>query len=405
MEDEDLESNPKKLPGQYKVAIQELSAFSSSESQTWEGRARWVKGILGAACISLVAGVVLDLGKVVLPLGVRSQFIFKLFVMMKIVLGASAGSAYCLAGMSLVLPLQFNRVREEFMGAQQCLGIVPILVGAFILGCGMALAGGCTGKVLVQVGSGIPYSWVTLLGCFSGAAFYGIVQSKIEPYLIVGKMKSPKLEDYGPLKKVPFFVLATGLAVCMTIVIVILEVLYPWYETIPGGTTLWRTVVPPQFTGAILGILQIPAVLLLNETLGGSSAYMTYTSQFLRVCKDCPVVLGHLNSFRTGVANSCSAVALVFTIAGAAISSIAGGTYGKYEGVYPIEAFAGGFCVIFGSRLTSGCFTGHVFSGVALLSLKSMIAALTIFAGAITVGFVYFTVDPFNYTGRLGGAV
>eukprot|EP00960_Hanusia_phi_P003652 108146-Hanusia_phi.AAC.1 len=37
-----------KLPSQYKVAIEELEAGANSERRTWEGRMRWVKGILAA---------------------------------------------------------------------------------------------------------------------------------------------------------------------------------------------------------------------------------------------------------------------------------------------------------------------------------------------------------------------
>ena len=38
------------------------------------------------------------------------------------------------------------------------------------------------------------------------------------------------------------------------------------------------------------------------------------------------------------------------------------------------EAFVGGFLMIFGSRIASGCTSGHGLSGMALLSLKSIIA-------------------------------
>ncbi|EKX31573.1 hypothetical protein GUITHDRAFT_83000 [Guillardia theta CCMP2712] len=351
--------------------------------------------------MGLVFGSAMDLGKVTLPLVIREQFIFRREIMLKMFLGASAGSAYCIAGASLIFPLHFERAREEFMSTLQCKGLIPIILGAFILGCGMCLSGSCPGMVLVQVGAGIPYSWLTLIGGLSGAALYGVVQPKIEPYLKAGKMKSPKIEDYGPLKKVPFWGLALALAVCMTIFIVIIEVLFPWEKEVPVGTTPWKTALPPELMGAIIGFLQIPAILLINTTLGSSSAYMTYTSQPLAICKNCQDVMKHLNGYRTGIINWWQAVYLVSAIGGAAIAANAAGTYGKFQGVTPGEAFIGGFCAIFGSRLASGCTSGHGLSGVALLSLKSMFAVPGMFGGGIVLGFIYFSVDSYHYTGRL----
>ncbi|EKX35577.1 hypothetical protein GUITHDRAFT_79713 [Guillardia theta CCMP2712] len=283
----------------------------------------------------------MDLGKVTLPLVIREQFIFRREIMLKMFLGASAGSAYCIAGVSLIFPMHFEIAREGFMSSLQCKGLIPIILGAFILGCGMCLSGSCPGMVLVQVGAGIPYSWLTLIGGLSGAALYGVVQPKIEPYLKAGKMKSPKIE------------------VCMTIFIVILEVFFPWEKEVPVGTTPWKTALPPELMGAIIGFLQIPAILLINTTLGSSSAYMTYTSQPLAICKNCQDMRQYLN------------------------------------------AFVGGFCAIFGSRLASGCTSGHGLSGVALLSLKSMFAVPGMFGGGIVLGFIYFSVDSYHYTGRL----
>eukprot|EP00960_Hanusia_phi_P023376 689982-Hanusia_phi.AAC.1 len=110
---------------------------------------------------------------------------------------------------------------------------------------------------------------------------------------------------------------------------------------------------------------------------------MTYASQPLAICKNCPDMMHHLNGYRTGIVNWWQAVYLVSAIGGAAISSYAAGTYGEFQGVTPVEAFIGGFCAIFGSRLGSGCTSGHGLSGVALLSLKSMFAVPAMFGGGI----------------------
>jgi len=75
------------------------------------------------------------------------------------------------------------------------------------------------------------------------------------------------------------------------------------------------------------------------------------------------------------------------------------GTYGKAAGVPAWQGFVGGFLMIFGSRIGSGCTSGHGLSGMALLILKSIVAVPAMFLGGIILGFAFQGVDPAGYTG------
>jgi len=46
-------------------------------------------------------------------------------------------------------------------------------------------------------------------------------------------------------------------------------------------------------------------------------------------------------------------------------------------------AFAGGFIMVLGARITDGCTTGHGISGTAQLAVGSTIAVAAMFAGSI----------------------
>lgn len=61
-----------------------------------------------------------------------------------------------------------------------------------------------------------------------------------------------------------------------------------------------------------------------------------------------------------------------------------------YDTVLPTAVWAkalvlivGGFCMGFGARLAGGCTSGHAISGMALLSLPSVVAACGFFVGGI----------------------
>lgn len=51
----------------------------------------------------------------------------------------------------------------------------------------------------------------------------------------------------------------------------------------------------------------------------------------------------------------------------------------------PVAAFAGGFLVLFGARMASGCTTGHILSGMTQLSMAGFLFAAAVFAGGIPV--------------------
>jgi uncharacterized membrane protein YedE/YeeE len=48
-----------------------------------------------------------------------------------------------------------------------------------------------------------------------------------------------------------------------------------------------------------------------------------------------------------------------------------------------VDAFAGGFLILFGARLAGGCTSGHIISGVTQLALSSMLFTATVFAGGM----------------------
>ncbi|MGH7680034.1 MAG: YeeE/YedE thiosulfate transporter family protein [Gemmatimonadaceae bacterium] len=50
-----------------------------------------------------------------------------------------------------------------------------------------------------------------------------------------------------------------------------------------------------------------------------------------------------------------------------------------------VDAFIGGFLILFGARLAGGCTSGHIISGMTQLAVSSTIFAAAVFAGGIGV--------------------
>lgn len=159
---------------------------------------------------------------------------------------------------------------------------------------------------------------------------------------------------------------------------------------------LTARVWSPYVAGIVIGLLQIPALLIIKTTLGASSSFVTvagaiggYVDPALGTI---PYIKNHL-----ATAKDWWQVALVAGVAlGAFISVKAAGTtrpamskvWGDMMGVrsFPVRlvlAFVGGFVLLLGARIANGCTSGHGLSGVAQLAVSSLIAIGAIFAGGI----------------------
>jgi len=349
-------------------------------------------GVLSAVPMGLAFGMAMQNGLVILPETIRLQFTFSRFIMLKMFLSASIASCVSFAALSIVAPKAFKKARDIFFGCGAEKSMVATAAGAGMLGAGMAIGGACPGMVIVQMGCGVPNCYYTFAGGLAGAATYGAFEAQIRP-LLKGPVMKRKLDDYFP--GTSFATLALGLAGMMAVVTGVIEYLVPWTSDLPVFATPWNSSWPPILSGAIIGSLQVPAVLFLADTLGSSSAYMTTLAQLLMV-PSLEKAFSHVASFKDGPGNWWQVIYLVASACGSYLSSQAMGTYGAAQGLSPALGFAGGFLMLFGSRVASGCTSGHGLSGMAMLSVPSIAAVCGMFGTAILVGLGYSAVGGYG---------
>ena len=153
----------------------------------------------------------------------------------------------------------------------------------------------------------------------------------------------------------------------------------------------------PYFAGVVIGLLQIPAFLIVETALGASSSYVTIGAMLTSWLDPSILAVKYASAHVAATAKNWWQVALVGGVAiGAYLSMKLSGA--RRTPVSPIwsralgsasrmkrysVAFFGGFIMLFGARIADGCTSGHGLSGMAQLSVGSTVAVAAMFAGGI----------------------
>lgn len=153
----------------------------------------------------------------------------------------------------------------------------------------------------------------------------------------------------------------------------------------------------PYAAGIVIGLLQVPAFLLIETALGASSSYVTVGGALAGLIDPSILSIDYVAKHVAATAKNWWQVALVAGVAlGAFFSMKLSGA--RRQSVSPVWtratgsasrprrftlAFGAGFLMLFGARLADGCTSGHGLSGVAQLSVGSSVAVAAMFAGGI----------------------
>ena len=161
--------------------------------------------------------------------------------------------------------------------------------------------------------------------------------------------------------------------------------------------SLYEKAWSPYAAGIVIGLLQIPAFLLIETALGASSSYVTIGGTIASWLDPSILQIDYVAKHVAATGKNWWQVALVGGIAvGAFLSARLSGA--AREPISPIwaralgsaspalrylVAFVAGFVMLFGARIADGCTSGHGLSGMAQLAVGSTIAVAAMFAGGI----------------------
>jgi len=265
--------------------------------------------------------------------------------------------------------------------------------GGVILGCAMYISGACPGTVLAQVGPGVTTAQQTLLGGVLGAFAFGI----FEPFIskLFPKPKSGPSANVDSLfnisKRSATILMISGLCSMLAV----LEYIKPWQTDLglPLSVSTWNTglfasVWSPYLGGSIVGLLQIPSFLMMNNGLGCSSGYVSLISQIMG-----PTATTRFDYFKSYYGTATSIWQLFLDVGVVLGSGVCYWILSPHPPAFAAVttstlAFIGGFLLIFGARLAQGCTSGHGLTGMGKLHVGSILAVASMFGGGMLTAFI-----------------
>lgn len=361
-----------------------------------------LKIILSGVPIGFLFGMAFDKAKVNVPKTITDTFLFKNAIMMKMFLAATA------VGLLIIAALETLGVAKRVSKGPRAFGLGLMkgyglnVIGGLLLGAGMVLCGSCPGTVFAQIGAGVPNAWFTLLGGFIGVLLFGIIHKVLRGVL-------PDFERCGEKRSVDgmlgwTYMRAAGVfAAALAAVVLLLELLVPWKDDVErvfnlpvGGYIMWggdptALAWSPVAAGILIGLLQLFAMLSNKTPLGMSSGYVTVMGYLLSPIPDVDVVLPAFKGFK-GVSHLWQVFVAIGVGLGAFASSKLSDATSSMLPESPSVALAicGGALQLLGARLAGGCTSGHGISGMAQLSLPSIVTVCCMFAAAITTAWLAF---------------
>jgi len=260
------------------------------------------------------------------------------------------------------------------------------MLGGFIFGIGMVIAGGCASGITYRIGEGM----VGSMAAAGGLVVVGLMSSMgvFKPFIdSLRSATTVQLTDGSNLTLanvmgIPYYILALIIAGVALIVV--------WYmKRKKGGDAgqkegeslakrafnrqaIFKSGWKWPATGIVIGCIGIIA--FWASTAAGRSYPLAITGGYLSVFES--LILGHN-------AISWLSIMLISTIVGAFIAAILSGEF-SLRAPSPkalVQSFLGGCLMGFGAVCSAGCNITHILSGVPQLALSSMLGGLFLILG------------------------
>lgn len=280
------------------------------------------------------------------------------------------------------------------------------LVGGFLFGIGMVLAGGCAIGTLYKMGAGRFSSLLAFVGMIAGSLLFALQYPQLKVLMHVLDLPTSAI-TLPELLQVP-----SWLGVCI-VLLPTGALLYRWYRcgsmlkpaVVEGYLQPWKTAVALALLASLfLMIMGLPmGVTTSNAKFGAVLMQLLAPEQyaatpfFTKLSFEYQPPLGG-GVIRGGAGADLDGVALVQypliigIIAGSAFSAIRLGEW-KLHLRLPwrqvLSAIIGGTMMGFASRIAPSCNLWHLFGGLPVLGLQSILFLAGLIAGAWVGGLLF----------------
>lgn len=327
-----------------------------------------MEAVLTGLFVGVLFGFVLQRGRFCMNSAFRDAILLQDNVLLKTVFAALLVELVGFALMDAAGAIAINP-KPFWWGAN--------LLGSFIFGIGMVLAGGCASGITYRTGEGMVGAMTAVLGLaaagyFTAAGFLKPFKANLQAATTVPGADGNALTLHGILG-MDYTTLALIIAVIAVVV---------WYfvakskkeecEADPGWG--WLN------TGILVGLVGILAFPL--SAAAGRNYPLGITAGWINIVK---VIF-------TGASFDWLGLLIIGIVLGGLVAALISKEF-KFRMPKPItllQTFAGGLLMGFGAVTSGGCNIGHLLSGVPQLSLGSILAGLSIVAGAWAASYVMF---------------
>ncbi|MBN2148129.1 MAG: YeeE/YedE family protein [Anaerolineales bacterium] len=336
--------------------------------------------ILSGLLVGILFGFALQRGRFCMNSAIRDAILLQdntllKSVLMAILVGMFGFAAMALAGLIKISPTPF------FWGAN--------LVGGFIFGIGMVLAGGCASGVTYRVGEGMVSALSALIGLTLSAyltamGFLKPIKDALQTNtkVMVGEA-NPTLANILGL---PHWVVAFAVVIIAAVI---------WYvlaqrnkedaeakSNLPLSKRIFKKGWGWLATGVVIGLINMLAFYL--SSLAGRSYPLAITSGWIGIVK---VILAVPES-KIG----WDSWLVLGIIVGALIAALIASEFKiRWPGWGLIaQTFGGGLLMGFGAVTSAGCNVTHILSGLPQLGIGSLVGAISIVLGAWLAAYLIF---------------
>lgn len=354
--------------------------------------------ILGGLLIGSVAGFVMHRSDFCVAGMFRDLFLFRASSRLKCLLLLVAVSMLLFEGIRLSgwVPVPY-----PFFGPPSFVNVF----GGLLFGVGMVLAGGCVVGTLYKMGSGSLASFLTFLGLILGSTLYALL------YPVCVVWLKPLVLPTDAVT-IPQLLGVTPWVVVLPCSILIGGMIYRWWKQ---GQLQEAMVVEeylqPMKAAFLLALLGAASVVLVGMPMGITTSYTKFGAFLVQAVapewyasiayfklmplKYVPPFGAKLITGGTGA--QVDAVSLVQfpliigIVAGAAVSAFRLGEW-QFRWRLPwrqlISAIAGGVIMGVASRLAPACNIWHLFGGLPILALQSILFVVGLIPGAWIGGLI-----------------
>lgn len=327
-----------------------------------------MEAVITGLFVGLIFGFILQRGRFCMNSAFRDAILLKDNILLKTVFVALLVELVGFSIMDMTGAIAINP-KPFWWGAN--------LLGSFVFGIGMVLAGGCASGITYRVGEGMVGSMTAVLGLatagyFTAAGFLKPFKANLQAATTIPGADGKALTLHGIL----------GMDYTTLALILFVIAIAAWYfiarkngeeyEVDKG----WGWIT----TGTLIGFVGILAFPL--SAAAGRNYPLGITAGWINI----------VQTIFTGGEFNWIGMLIIGIVVGGLVAALIAKEF-KFRVPKPlvlVQTFAGGLLMGFGAVTSGGCNIGHLLSGIPQLSLGSILAGVSIVLGAWAASYVMF---------------